>query len=443
MTADVRGGDAGGGRRLGFWSATALVVASMLGTGVFTTSGFLLADLKSPVAVLAAWLLGGVVALFGALSYGALARHIPESGGEYVFLSRTLHPAAGYVAGWISLLVGFSAPLAAAAHAFGRYTADWFPGVPPTVIGTGVLVAASLAHAWDVRGGAALQNAVVLVKAVLLVALIGLGLGRIESWPAAGPDAVPVPAFAMALVWVSFSYAGWNAVIYVGGEVANPGRTIPRALLAGALIVTLLYLALNAVFVLAVPGEAIAGQLEVGRIVAARLGGPAWAEAATVAVVLALLTSVSALAMSGPRVYARIAADGFLPAWLRMRGDGPPRGAIGFQLVLALLLLWTAGYTALLTFIGFTLGISTAATVVGLMRERRRLGAALPVPGWPWVQGFFVAAVLGTTLLSMSRAPGPSAAGLGVLAIGWAAWAWQARHQRRSPAASDPTAEGP
>src|SRR5512146_3600437 len=123
-------------RSLGLASATALVVASMVGTGVFTTSGFLLADLKSPWPVLGVWMLGGVLAALGALNYGALARRLPESGGEYLFLSRTLHPAAGYLAGWVSLLVGFSAPLAAAAFAFGQYAAPWFPGCPPRWSGT-------------------------------------------------------------------------------------------------------------------------------------------------------------------------------------------------------------------------------------------------------------------------------------------------------------------
>src|SRR5207247_10060555 len=128
-------------RQLGFVSASALVVASMVGSGVFTTSGILLADLHSPSLVLAAWLAGGVLAALGALCYGALARRFPESGGEYVFLARTLHPAAGYLAGWISLLVGFSAPLAAVALAFGQYTRLWFPHSSPQLIGSCLLAA--------------------------------------------------------------------------------------------------------------------------------------------------------------------------------------------------------------------------------------------------------------------------------------------------------------
>ena len=225
-------------RTLGYWSATMLVIASMLGTGVFTTSGFLLADLKSPWLVLAAWVVGGLVAMLGALSYGALARHIPESGGEYLFLSRTLHPAAGYVAGWISLLVGFSAPLAAAANAFGVYTKDWIPGISPPVLGTLLLIVMSAVHAWNVRHGAAVQNLAVLLKVLLIAAFVCFGVARIPGAPADVSATFSLPAFAMSLVWVSFSYAGWNAVIYLGGEVTNPERNLPRSLLTGTLLVT-------------------------------------------------------------------------------------------------------------------------------------------------------------------------------------------------------------
>lgn len=404
-------------RTLGFGSATALVIASMLGTGIFTTSGFLLADLRSPWLVLLAWVLGGLIAMLGALSYGALARHIPESGGEYLFLSRTLHPAAGYVAGWVSLLVGFSAPLAAAANAFGQYTSVWFPGSSPPLTGTVLLALVSSIHAWNVRGGASVQN-----MAVVLIALfIGLGVARIPGAPVVPTAPFSTPAFAMSLVWISFSYAGWNAVIYLGGEVTHPERNIPRSLLTGTLLVTVLYVAINAVFLLAVPGDVISGHLEVGRLVAEHLGGRSWAEGATFLIALALVTSVSSLVMTGPRVYARIATDGYLPSWMEQR-SGPPRSAIVFQLVIALAMLWTATYQSLLSFIGFTLSLSTAATVCGLMVERVRRGPALEIPGWPWVPLVFVAAVLGMTTLSVARAPLPSLAGLAVLGLGWILW---------------------
>src|SRR5438093_2034369 len=166
-------------RQLGFLSALALVVASMIGSGVFTTSGFLLADLQTPGRVLAAWLGGGVLALLGALCYGALARRFPESGGEYLFLARTLHPAAGYLAGWVSLLVGFSAPLAAVALAFGEYLKDWLPFSTPRLTGSCLMAAFAAMHAIQVRRGAWVQNFAVLIKLLLMAVLLGFACARL------------------------------------------------------------------------------------------------------------------------------------------------------------------------------------------------------------------------------------------------------------------------
>jgi APA family basic amino acid/polyamine antiporter len=408
-------------RQLGLWSATALVVANMIGTGVFTTSGFLLADLRSPWIVLAAWTVGGVIALLGAISYGALARRIPESGGEYLFLSRTLHPAAGYLAGWVSLLVGFSAPLAAAAFAFGQYAKPWVPAWSPQTSGTLLLVAFSALHSAHVQRGAWVQNAAVLLKITLITLFVGLAFARLPVSRESATGVVPLSAFGISLVWISFSYSGWNAAVYIGGEVHDPERNLPRALLLGTGLVTLLYLALNAVFVFASPAEELAGKLDVGRIAAEQLGGPAWANAAAGLVALTLVSSVSSLVMAGPRVYARMAADGYLPHWLRTE-QGPPRPAILFQGLIALLLLWTASYEGLLTYIGFTLGLSTAATVLGLVRLRRREGVSLRVPGWPWVPALFLVSVLGTTGFSIVRRPTESLLSLATMGIGWLAW---------------------
>ncbi len=415
-------------RPLGLGSAVAIVIASMIGTGVFTTSGFLLADLGSRAAVLAAWAVGGVLAALGALSYGALARRIPESGGEYIFLARTLHPAAGFLAGWVSLLVGFSAPIAAAAMGFGEYTKDWWPTWHPKVVATALIVALSWVHAVRVVPGAWVQNAAVGLKLLLLGVFIACAAGRLPAALGIAPAGKGVwsPAFAVSLVWVSFSYAGWNAAIYVGGEIRDAERNLPRALLAGTLLVTALYLGLNFVFLRAVPVAELSGQLAVGRIAAQALGGKVWAEGVSALVALALLTSVSAMVMAGPRVYARMAGDGYLPAWLAGAG-GAPRAAIFFQSAVALTMLWTATYESLLTYIGFTLSVSTAATVAGLMRLRLREGPTLVVPGWPWVPGLFVASVVWMVAFTVWRRPLESALGLATLGLGWVVWWWRYR----------------
>jgi basic amino acid/polyamine antiporter, APA family len=408
-------------RSLGLTSATALVVANMIGAGVFSTSGFLLADLGSPWYVLAAWAVGGLQAALGAMCYGALARRIPESGGEYLFLSRTLHPAAGYVAGWLSLLVGFSAPLAAAAFAFGAYARPWLGGVPPALAGSILILAFATVHAVEVRRGAWVQNWAVLFKVALIVAFVAMAACKI-GFPASQPDPpFPVAAFGVSLIWISFSYSGWNAAVYVGGEVRDPQKTIPRSLLLGTALVTLLYLALNTVFVFAAPIAELAGKLDVGRIAARAIGGAVLEEAVAGLIAFALVSSVSSLVMAGPRVYAQMAADGVLPVRLAAK-SGPPRAAIGLQAGLALLFLWSATFDALLTWIGFTLSISTAATVAALIVLRKREGKAISVPGYPLVPWLFLAGVTAMTVFTVMQRPMESLVGFATILAGLAAW---------------------
>jgi APA family basic amino acid/polyamine antiporter len=419
-------------RQLSLVSATALVVASMVGSGVFTTSGYLLDYLHTPGRVLVAWLVGGIVAMLGALCYGALARRFPESGGEYIFLARTLHPAAGYLAGWVSLLVGFSAPLAAVSLAFGEYLKDWVPRSTPRLTGSCLLLIFAGVHAVHIQRGAWVQNIAVLVKLLLIALFMGLSVAQLEPAPSAEHEGFPIALFAVSLVWISFSYSGWNAVIYIAGEVRDPERNLPRSMLLGTAMVMLLYVALNAVFVYAVPVDMLSGKLEVARIAANALGGAGMANFVTSLIALALATSVSSMLMAGPRVYARMADDGYLPSWLRFPASGPPRTAIILQTALALAMLWSATFQALLTYIGFTLGLCTAGAVAGLVRLRLQQGASVRVPGWPWVPMVFLVVVLAVTGFAVARRPQESVIGLATILAGLAAWriAYGKRGQR-------------
>ncbi|HRR83345.1 MAG TPA: amino acid permease [Planctomycetota bacterium] len=408
-------------RSLGLASATALVVANMIGAGVFTTSGFLIADLGSPWYVLLAWAVGGLQAALGALCYGALARRIPESGGEYLFLSRALHPSAGYVAGWLSMLVGFSAPLAAAAFAFGTYGNPWFGGIPPALAGSILIVAFAAVHAVEVRRGAQVQNGAVLLKVALIAAFCTFACATMQATPAEPAGPFRPAAFGVSLIWISFSYSGWNAAVYVGGEIEDPERTIPRALLLGTGLVAALYLALNAVFVLAAPAAELAGRLDVGRIAARAVGGPVLEEAVAGLIAIVLVSSVSSLVMAGPRVYAQMAADGYLPRRLAV-ASGPPRRAIALQAGLALVLLWSATFEALLTWIGFTLSLSTGATVAALVLLRKREGKTMHIPGYPLVPWLFLTGVAAMAVFTVAQRPLESLVGFGTIAAGLAAW---------------------
>ena len=407
-------------RRLGLTSAAALVVANMIGAGVFTTSGFALADLGRPETVLLAWGVGGLMALCGALSYGALARRIPESGGEYTFLSKTVHPLAGFLAGWVSLLVGFTAPIAAAALGLQAYLADSFAlAGRPEWIGTTAILIAGLMHGLQLRTGVVLQNTAVGLKLAVIGGFVLLGALRGSSHtdsavlPAAGFE---LGAFAVTLVWISFAYSGWNAAVYIAGEVREPERNLHRSLWLATGLVTLIYLALNAVFLYSAPVQALAGKAEIGAIAAEALGGTALRQAVSVLVALALFTSISSMVMAGPRVYARMAEDGLFPRRLGVAKE-VPRAAVALQVGLAVLVAWVSGLRELLGYIGFTLGISAVATIGGLIALRRREGPLrVPVPGYPWVPGLFIITTL--TAAGFMAARQPYEAGMGLLTVG-------------------------
>jgi len=409
-------------RSLGLASAAALVVANMIGAGVFTTSGFALGDLGDRRIVLAAWLVGGVVAMCGALSYGAFARRMPESGGEYTFLSRTVHPLAGFLAGWVSLLAGFTAPIAAAAHGLQAYLGAALPpdslAIDGPWIGTAAIVAAGAMHGVRLREGVVLQNIAVGLKLALLAGFVAAGAAlRPGALPDAGPQAggFDLGAFAVTLVWISFSYSGWNAVVYIAGEVRDPERNLARSLWLATSVVTVLYLALNAVFVYSAPIGELAGKPEVGAIAAEAIGGAGLRTAVSGIVALALFTSISSMVMVGPRVYARMADDGVFPRALRFDGDVPSR-AIFLQVALALGVLWISTLRELLGYIGFTLGISAAATVVALLFLRRREGAQrVPIPGHPFVPLLYV--VVTATAAGFMAQREPTEAGLGLLTV--------------------------
>ncbi len=364
---------AAGRARFGLATLTFLVVANMIGAGVFTTSGFSLLDLGSPGRVIAAWFVGGLIALAGAVSYGRLVRAMPESGGEYLFLSRAAHPLLGFVAGWVSLIAGFTGAIAFAATAFEGYVAP--PGLRPAWLPTDavaatVIVASGALHGLRVRYGVRAQNTAVVVKLLLLAGFLGLAAGKLgsERWAGAALESGPtgagavLAAFAVSLVWISLSYSGFNAAVYVAEEAIETRVNVPKALVRGTLIVFVLYVLLNSVFVLAPPPELIAGQPDVAAIAAEWLAG-AWVATLVRAIIaFALFTSVSSMLMAAPRVYAKMADDGMLPAFLRFRHD-TPRAAVVTQVVLALVLVFSSSLRDLLSYLGLTLSLSAAVTV--------------------------------------------------------------------------------
>lgn len=379
----------------GLWTGVGLVIANMVGSGVLTTAGFM-ADTLGPLWILAAWAVGGAIALAGARVYAAMAEEIPGSGGEYRYLSQLLHPFAGVMAGWTSLLIGFSAPVAMAGLAAGAYL-NVLTGADAQLAGVACVVLVTAAHAFHLKTSALAQDLLVGVKAVLLTAFVGFGLWMgardLPTWTAPAAPATlggTWAAFFNSLVFIGFCYSGWNAVVYVADEFRDPKRDVRRAMAVGTLLVIGLYLAVNWVLVANLSPADLARvktedeKLTLGHVVLQHLLGETGAVAMSSVVLVALVSSLSAMTLVGPRVYSAMAGDGFLPRQLAARSGSPPLFSVLLQSGVAIFLMATQQFSVLLNNAGSILTLTSLIAVAALaVRMRGRL---------PW--GARVAAVI-------------------------------------------------
>jgi APA family basic amino acid/polyamine antiporter len=382
-------------------TATAIAVADMVGTGVFTSLGFQVRDIPSGFSLLILWVVGGVVALCGALSYAELAAAFPRSGGEYNFLSRAFRPALGFMAGWVSATVGFAAPVALAAMAFGQYFAGVVPGAPAVALGLGATCLVSLVHIYGIQGGSLLQNVSTLVKLGLIAILIIAGLGSTDVQPISfAPTAADIgyltsAPFALSLVFVLYAYSGWNAATYIAGEIHDPQRNLPRSILAAVLIVTALYVALNATFLRAAPMSELAGQIDVGLIAGRHIFGEDGGRFVAALICIGLVSSISAMMWIGPRVTMTMGEDNpTLKVFAQKSGNGVPVNALLFQLFVSAFLLFTQSFEAVLDFIQFALTACSFLTVLGvivLRRSQPRLRRPYLAWGYPFTPYIFLA----------------------------------------------------
>jgi APA family basic amino acid/polyamine antiporter len=403
-------------------TATNLVVANMVGTGIFTSLGFQIAAITSDFALIALWAVGGLVALCGALSYAELATALPRSGGEYHYLSRIYHPAIGFLAGWISAVVGFPAPIALAGIAFGEYFKVFTPGISPVVISLLIVWIITIVHLFGLRTEELFQNASTFLKLGLIFVLVIAGLfvahpQQLDLTPS--PDSfgtlVSGP-FAVSLVYVMYAYSGWNAATYITEEVRRPAKSVPWALLLGTVFVTLLYLVLNYVFLRTTPKSVLAGQVEVGLLAGQAIFGPIGGKIVSALISVGLIATISAMAWLGPRVTKRMSED--LPK-LRLFGrtsvSGTPYAAIIFQLAIVTVLIATGTFQAVLIYTQFSLLLSSFLTVLGLIVLRVRepnLERPYKVWGYPFTPIVFLAITLHMMVYVVHEKPNESLLGL-------------------------------
>jgi len=420
-------------RRLTFLPLFFIIVADMIGSGIFTTSGFIMQDVRNPMAMLLCWLIGGLLALSGALCYGELGAMFPSSGGDYVFLRESFGKRLAFLSGWISLLVGFSAPIAAVAIAFGNYLKPALPGElqhaqTPTILAILIILIFTWVHAQGLSFGSRMHNLFTIGKISIILLLIVGGLlwgnGSFEHFnvPLVASD-VFSGNFATSLIFVSFAYTGWNASVYLGNEIKNPGRNIPRSIIAATVFVIGAYLLLNITYIYALEKSAMYGVEDIGLLASTQLFGTKLGSFFGIAIAFCLLSSASSMIMLGPRVYYAMSKDKLFFKIFRgvNHKHHVPTYSIILQASIAIIMVLTATFYTILIYVGFILSIFASLTVVGMMLLRIQK-PDLPRPyktwGYPLTPILFIFSNIWIVVFSIKNNASAFAWGVATIATG-------------------------
>ena len=425
-------------RRLGLFSVTSIVIANIVGAGIFTTSGLLMQDLGNASVMIALWVLGGLIALAGALCYGELGAAIPRAGGEYAFLSRLFHPRLGFLSGWVSFFAGFSAPIAASAIGFSEYLTRAFPqltsiglidaSVEATVVkkllAITVILIFTTIHMRGLELGATVQNVLTVLKVVLIIGLIVLGfsfgegsMDRVVTGASFDLDFAGFKTLGLSLMWIMFAYSGWNAAAYIGSEIKNPARNLPWSLILGTGVVIVLYFCINLFYVFAVPPERIGGVISIAGLAVSETFGASLGSVVSVLVAFALFSSLSAFIILGPRVYYAMARDGL---FFRFASDvhpkhGVPSKSILLQGTVASIMVLLGTFDQILTYMAFALGIFPLLAVLGVFLLRKRGMLTFRMPGFPVTPIFYM--LCGTTILVLAFLERPTESLIAILTV--------------------------
>jgi len=436
-------------RKLRLFPATNIVVADMIGVGIFTTSGLLIGELGSPVLMIGLWIGGGVLALCGALCYGELGAAIPRAGGEYAYLSTLFHPLLGFLTGWVSFFVGFSAPLALSSLGFSEYLGRAFPGlvgwgdpdVIRKVLAVTVILMLTLVHLRGLDLGSRVQNYLTVGKVLLIVGLViaGFALGRgdfgnFERGVEGESGLAGWKNVGLSLMWITFAYTGWNASAYIGSEIRDPERNLPRSLILGTGLVTLLYFCLNLLFVYAVEPREMSGVIAVGGLAASELFGGIADTVISMLIAFALLSAISALIILGPRVYYAMAKDGY---FFKFVADvhpvyQVPSKSIVVQFLIAAVMVMSGTFDQILTYMGFGLGIFPIIAVIGVFKLRKSGRSTYRMPLYPVAPLLFVCVSLLILALAFFERPMESSIALATVGVGVPVYAVFSKVRRRT-----------
>jgi APA family basic amino acid/polyamine antiporter len=428
-------------RKIGLFPATNIVVANMIGAGIFTTSGLLMAGLNSPVLMITLWIVGGIIALCGAISYGELGAAMPGAGGEYLFLSRLYNPLLGFLSGWVSFIVGFSAPIAASALGFSEYFTRALPGIPAWFSNSGimgqnatkvflavsVILIFTFIHYRGIKYGTIVQNILTLLKVALVVFLLLAGFisgnGNVSNFSHGAGVSQGLAGWktiGLSLMWIMFAYSGWNASTYMGAEIKDPLKTLPRSLLAGTGLVVLIYVAVNCLYVYSIRPDEMKGVISVGGLAMGKLFGQSADTLFSLLIAFALFSSLSAFIIIGPRVYYSMAKDGlFFKSISKIHPRFEvPSNSILLQGAIAVILALSGTFEQILTYMGFALGLFPLFTVFGVFIQRRNNRNAPRLPGYPVAQVVYIAAGLMILVLSYMERPVESTIATATVLVG-------------------------
>ena len=362
---------------LSMWTSASFIVASMIGTGVFTSLGYQLLEINTIFPLILLWLIGGIIAFCGALTYGELATTYPRSGGEYSLLSTILHPSLGFGAGLVSATIGFAAPGVLAAIALGSYLTIFFQNIEPSLFAILIISLIHIIHVKSIKLGTSFQNISTLIKIIFILVFIAFGLNienpqSLTLLPVEGDmDVIFGAPFAVSLVWVSYAYTGWNTVIYVAGEVKNPIQNITKSMLVSTSIVMILYLLLNFTFLFTTPLMTLQGEVEVALISGIEIFGVNGGKVISLSISLLLLSTISSYIYIGPRVLAIMGEDyKELNFFNKKNIKGIPVNAFALQFFLSIIFILTSSFEQVLIYTSICLIIISSITVFSIFFSR-------------------------------------------------------------------------
>ncbi len=422
-------------QKIGWKTAAAIVIANMIGTGVFTSLGFQIADIQNTWSIILLWSIGGVLGLIGAFTYAELGTHFRESGGDYIFLSRIFHPFAGYLYAWISLTVGFSAPIAISALAMTSYLSPINPNIFTDWFGIGVILLVTAIHSVSVGQSGRFQSYATVLKLLFVFVLIALGFyylpieGNALSFNSDWQSELFLPGFAVSLIYVSYAYTGWNSAAYIIDEIEDPKHNLPKALIPATLLVMVLYILLQLVFLRHASIENLAGNVEVATISFSNIFGETGGYWVSIFIGIQLIATISGYLWVGSRISFAMAKEN--PLWKSIavkNKNGIPVRALWLQALISIALTLTGTFEQVLLYASFSLQLMGTLTVASLL-WLKRVDGNYHSPGRPWLQIIYILFsfwVLGYMLIEQ---PYESFIGLGIVAVGGVTYFLQPKKQ--------------